>query len=157
VLDGGKVHYVKQEIQSDLRFAVFIPDFELKTSIARAALPERIDHTDARYNLGRAALMAVSLYSGNYENLRTAAGDRLHQPYRLGMIPHAEEVMTLCENSGAYCACISGAGSSVMAIVNDGVLDFEQKARDGLRELGLTNWELRMLSIDNKGAILMIE
>ena len=38
VLDGsGEVYYVKQVIKHDLRFATFIPDFELKTSTRRAA------------------------------------------------------------------------------------------------------------------------
>lgn len=157
VLEGEKVWYVKQEIHSDLKFAVIIPDFELRTSVARQSLPEEISHRDARYNLARSALMAVSLYSGKYENLRVAADDRLHQPFRLMHIPGAEVVMESCYEHGAYATYISGAGSSLMAIVNDRVLDFEQKTRDKLNELGLQNWELRMLNIDNKGAMTMTD
>ncbi|MFV0401538.1 MAG: homoserine kinase [Oscillospiraceae bacterium] len=157
VLEGEKVWYVKQEIHSELRFWVVIPDFELKTSVARNALPVEVSHTDARYNLARSALMAVSLYSGKYENLRAAADDRLHQPYRLAHIPHAAQVMDMLYQNGAYAAYISGAGSSLMSIVNDRVLDFEQKTRDALDEMGLTGWELRMLNIDNNGAMTMID
>ena len=156
VLDEkGQVHYVRQEIPDELKFAVIIPDFELKTSLARSVLPEEVSHSDARFNLARAALMAVSLYSGKYENLRTAAGDRLHQPYRLDLIPHGAEVIDMCHQSGAYAAYISGAGSSLMAIVNDARFDFEQKARAALNRMGLQGWELHMLSIDHKGASLM--
>ena len=157
VLEGDTVHYVKQEIGSELKFAAIIPDFELKTSIARAVLPETIPHMDGRYNLARAALMAVSLYSGKYENLRVAAGDRLHQPYRMKFIPHGEEAIKLCYDSGCYAAYISGAGSSLIAIFNDYVLDFEQKVRDGLDEMGLTSWELHILSIDNNGVVVMLD
>lgn len=157
VLDGGKVHYVKQEVQSDLKFAVVIPDFELKTSLARSVLPEQVSHMDARFNLSRSALMAVSLYSGKYENLRVAADDRLHHPYRLDLIPNGRAVMDMCYENGAYCSYISGAGSSLMSIVDDGVLDFEQKTRDGLDGMGLHAWKLHILSIDNKGAILMLD
>ena len=157
VLDGGKVWYVKQEIRNELRFAVIIPDFELATSLAREILPREISHTDARFNLSRSALMAVSLYSGKYENLRAAADDRLHQPYRLDLIPHSREVMDMCLASGAYCAYISGAGSSLMAIFNDGVLDFEQKARDALDAMGLHTWRLHVLAIDNNGAMAMTD
>lgn len=157
VLEDNRVHYVKQEIGSELKFAAIVPDFELRTSVARACLPESIPHTDGRYNLSRAALMAVSLYSGKYENLRVAAGDRLHQPYRLGFIPGAEQVMELCYGAGAYAAYISGAGSSLMAIFNDHVLDFEEKVRDGLDGMGLTAWELHILSIDNTGVVVMLD
>lgn len=157
VLEAEKVWYVKQEIHSDLKFAAIIPDFELSTSVARKVLPETIPHMDARFNLARSALMAVSLYSGKYENLKTAADDMLHQPYRLEYIPNAAEVMELCYDSGAYASYISGAGTSLMAIVDDNVLDFEQKIQDGLVDMGLTTWELKMLSIDNNGAKTMLD
>lgn len=157
VLEDEKVWYVKQEIHSDLKFAVIIPDFELQTSVARQVLPENISHMDARFNLARAALMAVSLYSGKYENLKVAADDVLHQPYRLEHIPHAKEVMKMAYESGAYASYISGAGTSLMAIVDDDVLDFEQKATDALLDMGLNNWQLHMLSIDNHGAKLMLD
>lgn len=155
VLDNGKVYYVKQEVHTDLKFAAIIPDFELKTTLARQVLPEQLAHTDARFNLSRAALMAVSLYSGKYENLRVAADDRLHQPYRLELIPHAKQVMDMCYVNGAYASYISGAGSTIMSIVNDRVLDFEQKTRDSLNQIGLQSWKLHILPIDNNGAIVM--
>lgn len=155
VLHDGVVHYVKQEVHGELKFAVIIPDFELQTSLARGVLPDSVSHKDARYNLSRAALMAVSLYSGKYENLRIAAEDRLHQPYRIGLIPGGREVIDACYNNGAYAAYISGAGSSILAIFNDRVLDFEQKTRDDLDRMGLQTWKLHILSIDNNGAMVM--
>lgn len=156
VLDNGTVHYVKQEVSSELKFAAIIPDFELHTSEARRVLPENISHMDARFNLARSALMAVSLYSGKYENLRAAADDRLHQPYRIGLIPGGGEVMDACYKNGAYASFISGAGSSILAIFNDSVLDFEQNTRDAMDSLGLHSWKLHILSIDNNGARIMV-
>lgn len=155
VLEGGKVWYVKQEIKPDLCFATIIPDFELKTSLARAALPKEIPHKDAVYNLSRAALMSVSLYSGNYQNIRAAADDRLHQPYRLRLIKGAEQVLDHCYAIGAYGAYISGAGSTLMAIVDRSRTDFEEKLRSRLDAMGLESWKLQMLSIDNRGAVIL--
>ena len=155
VLDGsGEVYYVKQVIKHDLRFATFIPDFELKTSTARAALPKEIPHRDGVFNLSRSALMSVSLYSGNYQNLRIAAQDTLHQPYRLGLIKGAEQVFDLSYRLGAYAAYISGAGSTLMAIVDEKFTDFEQQARAALNDMGFTGWQIKMLEIDNHGAQL---
>jgi len=155
VLDNGRVHYVKQEINSDLKFAVVIPDFPLSTTLARQALPREVSHVDARFNLSRAALMAVSLYSGKYENLAVGADDRLHQPYRLDLIPRGREVMDMCRKNGAYAAYVSGAGSSIMSIVDDRLFDFEQKTRDSLDKMGLQGWKLHILSIDNTGAMVL--
>lgn len=155
VIDSGHVYHVKQQIQPELKFAAIIPDFELRTSVARGLLPKTVSHDDARFNLGRAALMAVSLYSGKYENLRVASADSLHQQYRLPMIPRADEVITMCCANGAYAAYISGAGTSILSIFNDAVLDFEQKTRDSLDDMGLGQWGLHILSIDNNGAMVM--
>ena len=69
-------------VSDRIRFALFIPNFELKTEKSRAVLPSEVSRGDAVYNLSRAALMTASLFSGNLSNLRIAVQDRLHQPYR---------------------------------------------------------------------------
>ena len=127
------------------------PDFELKTELARSVLPGEIPRQDGVFNLSRAALMSVSLYSGNYQNLRVAAQDRLHQPYRLELIPHAREVFDLCYSLGAYGVYISGAGSTIMAIVDEKDHSFFDRAEQGVEQLGLTGWQLKQLAIDNQG------
>ena len=94
VFDGRKVHWVKQEVYTKLHFEAMIPEFELKTEKARACLPKEVSHKDAVYNLSRAALFSASLLTGKYENLRTAVHDKLHQPYRMELIPHCRDVLT---------------------------------------------------------------
>ena len=56
VIDEGQVYSVKKDIDPELAFAAFVPDFRLLTSKARAALPAMVSHKDAVYNLSRAAL-----------------------------------------------------------------------------------------------------
>ena len=67
VFDGKKVHWVKQEVFTKLKFVAIIPDFELKTDAARACLPKEVSHKDAVYNLSRAALFSASLLTGKFE------------------------------------------------------------------------------------------
>lgn len=155
VLDNGKVYYVKQEIAEDLRFVTIIPDFELKTKFAREALPKEIPHKDGVFNLSRAALMSVSLYSRNYQNLRIAADDRLHQPYRLSLINGAHEVLELSYRHGAYASYISGAGSTLMSIISSGNFEFEHVVRDYLKQKGFEGWKVNLLSIDNEGVRIL--
>lgn len=154
VLENKKVWYVKQEIRDDLRFVAIVPDFELRTSLARQALPREINHKDGVFNLSRAALMSVSLYSGNYQNLRIAADDRLHQPYRLSLIKGASAVIESSYLLGAYCSYISGAGSTLMSITDRDNTEFEGKLRNILDSYGFTGWKLHTLGIDNRGTIL---
>lgn len=151
-LEGEKVYYVKQEIHTGVKFAAFIPDFELSTQKARAALPKMVSHKDAVFNLSRAALASVSLYSGNLQNLRVAVDDRLHQPYRLGLIPGADKVFDLAYELGAYGVYVSGAGPTIMAIVDSGDDAFEQRAVAFLKERKLDGYSLRIHHVDNTGA-----
>lgn len=151
VFDGRKVHWVKQEVFTKLKFVAIIPDFELKTEQARACLPKEIAHKDAVYNLSRAALFSASLLTGKFENLRTAVDDRLHQPYRMELIPHCKDVFDIAYTHGAYGAYISGAGPTIMAIVDENNTYFAGKMKFSLDNAGLTGWQVHEFRIDNDG------
>lgn len=155
VFDGRRVHWVKQEVYTKLRFVAMIPDFELKTEKARGCLPTEISHKDAVYNLSRAALFSASLLTGKFENLRTAVHDKLHQPYRMALIPHAREVFDIAYAHGAYAAYISGAGPTVMAIADEENTFFAGKMRFSLDNAGLSGWQVHDLKIDNTGCVLL--
>jgi homoserine kinase len=151
VFDGNQVYSVKVPISGRLKFAAFIPDFELKTEVARAALPLQVPHRDAVYNLSRAALMTASLFSGRLDNLRVAAGDKLHQPYRLKFIKSADEIFELAYKNGAYATYISGAGPTLMAMINVTDILFADRVQDELMS-SFPGWQLRILDCDEDGA-----
>ena len=151
VLEDGRVYCAKVPISGRLKFAAFIPDFELKTEVARAALPREVSHKDAVFNLSRAALLTASLFSGRLDNLRVGVQDRLHQPYRLGFIPGAGDIFALSERLGSYGTFISGAGPTLMALVNITDLSFRERAQAELDERH-PNWKLVILDCDEDGA-----
>lgn len=155
VFDGRRVHWVRQEVYTKLRFVAMIPDFALKTEKARGCLPEEVSYKDAVYNLSRAALFSASLLTGKYENLRTAVHDKLHQPYRMALIPRAREVFDIAYAHGAYAAYISGAGPTIMAIADGDNTYFSGKMRFSLDNAGLRGWQVHDLSIDNEGCVLL--
>jgi homoserine kinase len=98
-----------------LKAVVAVPDFAVSTTAARRALPERIPHRDAVFNVGRSGLLLGALATGEYGLLRVAMQDRLHQPYRSHLIPGLEDVIEAALASGAYGACLSGSGPTVLA------------------------------------------
>ena len=155
VFDGRKVHWVKQEVFTKLKLAAVIPDFELSTTKARACLPKQIDFRDAVYNLSRAALFSASLLTGKFENLKTGVDDRLHQPYRMELIPGGKEVFEIAYAHGAYAAYVSGAGPTVMAIANEDNEFFAGKVQFSLDNAGLTGWKVHELKIDNCGTQIL--
>jgi len=99
----------------DLKAVVAVPDFEVSTTAARHALPDLVSHRDAAFNVGRSGLLLGALATGEYGLLRVAMQDRLHQPYRSHLIPGLEDVIEAAHANGAYGACLSGSGPTVLA------------------------------------------
>ncbi len=72
---------------------VVLPDFEFSTQYARSILPKVVDRQDAIHNISRAVLVTEALRTGDLELLGIAMKDKLHQPYRLPLIPGAVEAL----------------------------------------------------------------
>src|ERR671916_2587446 len=97
-----------------LKAVVAVPDFAVSTTAARRALPDSIPHRDAAFNVGRSGLLLGALAAGEYELLRVAMQDRLHQPYRSHLIPGLGDVIEAALAGGAHGACLSGSGPTVL-------------------------------------------
>jgi homoserine kinase len=95
---------------------VFVAADESRTDEMRRALPESVPHLDAVQQAGRAALLTTAILTSDAGLLRSAMGDRLHQPYRLPHLPGASELIDVAYEHGAAGAAVSGAGPSVLAI-----------------------------------------
>ena len=95
---------------------LFIAQTESHTEDMRAALPGRVPIGDAADQAARAALLATAILTSDASLLRPAMDDRLHQPYRLPLLPGASRLIETAYEIGAAGACLSGAGPSVLAI-----------------------------------------
>jgi len=116
VFEDGKVYSVKRNVDETLCFAAIVPDYKLLTEAARAALPKEVSHKDAVYNLSRAALVPAAFCEGRHDLLAIATEDKLHQPYRMPLMPGSKEVFDMARLCGAKAVYVSGAGSTVMAV-----------------------------------------
>ncbi len=108
---------------------VAIPEFELSTAKARAALPAVVSLQDAVYNVGRAALLTAALVSGWRECLPEALSDRLHQPYREALIPGMPQVVAAAKAAGAWGVTLSGAGPTLLAWCRE---DVREQVAEGM-------------------------
>lgn len=156
-MDNGKVYTVGIPLNNDICFGVFIPKFTLKTELARSVLPKEYKREDVVFNLSRSSLMIASLFSNKFENLIVATQDRLHQPYRLSLIDGAETVFDTAKRLGAYSACVSGAGPSIISFIDRKKIDnFNKYAVSMLEDKGIKGWSFVMLEHDNEGAKIFI-
>ena len=98
-----------------LQITIALPDFYIPTKQARAALPKKVSMKNAIHNISRTALVIEALRSGDLDLLGKVVTDKLHQPYRLRLIPGAQSAMEAAKEAGASAAALSGAGPSVIA------------------------------------------
>jgi homoserine kinase len=117
-LVDGKVRCLKLPVPAELRAVAVIPEFHLSTAMARKALPPTVPRGDAVFNVGRVALFLAAMQSGRLDLLREAVRDRLHQPYRAPLVPGMTEVLEEGERAGALACFLSGAGPTLLALVD---------------------------------------
>ncbi|MBY0755229.1 homoserine kinase [Clostridium sardiniense] len=149
----GKVIYDKVKAKNDLNFIPIIPDFKLSTEKARKVLPNKISFEDGVYNVGRAALMVTALNNGSYNLLKFACDDRFHEIYRGNLIKGFDIIKKESYNNGALASFLSGAGPTIMTIINR-KNSFSNKMREVLDREGV-NYSILTLSIDNEGAVVI--
>jgi homoserine kinase len=98
----------------------------LATKEARALLPDAYSRADAVFNVQRAALLTAAFAQGRLDLLKAAMQDRIHQPYRLKACPLLERLLPLAEEAYVAGVALSGAGPSVLVILNEGITPLEK-------------------------------
>ncbi|WP_277584764.1 homoserine kinase [Psychrobacillus antarcticus] len=102
-------------------FVLFIPNFELKTAKARQALPDTYTRREAAQASATANLLTAAFLSQQFEQAGAyMEQDLFHEPYRLDLIPQSKDIKIFAKNAGAYGTCISGAGPTLLSLVEKG-------------------------------------
>ncbi len=116
---GDVVEAVRFDVPRELRAVLFIPDQRLSTVAMRDALPLKVPLADAVANIGAVGLGVAGLATGRTDLLRLLTLDRIHEPYRAKAFPALPRLLAAARDAGALGACLSGAGSTVIAFADN--------------------------------------
>ena len=114
---------VPVQLHPDIHLFPGIPEERSSTAETRVLLPDQVSHTDARFNLSRAALLVVAL-TQRPDLLMEATEDVLHQPQRAAAMPRSAEYLQLLRRCGVS-AVLSGAGPAIIAMSTESELPAE--------------------------------
>lgn len=152
--ENEKVYYSKINIAKGLKFYALIPDFKLSTEKSRGVLPEHIPYKDGVYNVGRVSLLIAALVNGQFDLMKVACKDRLHQKYRGGLINDFNAIIKECDKLNSSGIFLSGAGPTIMVAVEEENDIFFEGMKSFMSDLK-DHWEVRHLGIDHIGAAVV--
>ncbi|KAF2707974.1 phosphoribosylformylglycinamidine cyclo-ligase-like protein [Pleomassaria siparia CBS 279.74] len=141
-------HYQKFKWSSEIKCICIIPQFEVSTAKAREVLPESYSRKDAIFNMQRLALLTYALGASppDPDNIYTAMQDKLHQPYRRGLIPGLTEILqsvTPQSHPGLLGICLSGAGPTILALATENFDSIADHLIGEFKKEGITcDWKL---------------
>ena len=143
---------LRYAVSSELFFVLLIPNLEVATADARKLLPQTISTTDAAANAADAAVIAAAFATEDYELLRGAFNDRLHQPFRTPLVPFLPKVIYAAEEAGALGGWLSGSGSTIAALVQGKQLG--ENVATAMQEMAPEGSRIIITTANNCGAAI---
>ena len=140
------------DIDPDLKFVLFIPNFEVKTSEARRVLPESFSRQAVVENLANTSFVAAAFASRRYGQLQDSFEDRVHQPFRTQFVPFLPKVLSAARNAGALGGFLSGSGSTIACLTLSDSSKVAASVADAAPE---AKAKVLIVSADNLGARIL--
>lgn len=117
-VEDGDTCALKWRVAPNLRFIAIAPPYQVLTSEARKRIPRTVPTSTAVWQVGRCVAMIKALELGDADLISRCCHDRLHEPYRAGLIRDYEPLRERALAAGACAYLISGSGSAMLAIAN---------------------------------------
>lgn len=92
------------------------PGAVVRTDEARAVLPATVPHARVGATVARAVILLHGLATADPAAVAWGLRDRVHSPWRLGLVPGGEEAVSAALAAGAWGATLSGSGSGLIAL-----------------------------------------
>jgi homoserine kinase len=121
IVYGSPIRTISFKPPPGMTAVVASPQFAVprnKTRKARGIIPKRVELKKAILNIGRASAIVAGFARGDIRTIGMGMEDEIAEPYREGSIPGFNRVRRAALEAGAAGVSISGAGPSLIAIVD---------------------------------------
>ncbi len=154
--EDGSIVYRKLDWPQDWKIMVCVPDYELPTDIARSVIPKEVPLKDASFNLRRSAMLVHAVHEEDEDLMRLALTDKLHQPYRMKLVPGLSEIIENLKHEQDVLGCVlSGAGPSVIVITKG-------NSQERIKDIVKNTWtdlnvksDIQVLKVEEQGAVVL--
>ncbi len=156
--DDGSIVYKKLDWPEEWSITVCVPDYELSTDISRSVLPKEVPMADAVFNAKRLGMFVHAVHTKDAELMKLALHDKLHQPYRMKLVPGLDKIMENLKHEENVLGCVlSGAGPSIIVISQKNGLDkIKSIVKDTWEEMNV-KVNIMTLPVEQQGAQVISE
>lgn len=156
--DDGSIVYKKLDWPEEWNITVCVPDYELSTDISRSVLPKEVPMSDAVFNAKRLGMFVHAVHTKDAELMKLALQDKLHQPYRMKLVPGLDKIMENLKHEENVLGCVlSGAGPSIIVISQKNGLDkIKSIVKDTWEEMNV-KVNIMTLPVEQQGAQVISE
>ncbi|AXH13200.1 homoserine kinase [Halarcobacter bivalviorum] len=115
-VQDNEVKFIRKTLPKSLKAIVVIPNRPISTQLARKALPFKYSKEDTVFNISHSSLLTAAFMTENWDMLRAASLDKVHQKYRMKQMPELFDVQKTALKSGALMSTLSGSGSTLFSM-----------------------------------------
>jgi len=115
-VQDNEVKFIRKTLPKSLKAIVVIPNRPISTQLARKALPFKYSKEDTIFNISHSSLLTAAFMTENWDMLRTASLDKVHQKYRMKQMPELFDVQKTALKHGALMSTLSGSGSTLFSM-----------------------------------------
>jgi homoserine kinase len=153
--DDGSVVYTKLNWPKEWDITVCIPDYELSTDISRSVLPSEVPMADAIFNAKRMGMFVQAVNTKDEELMKLALQDRLHQPYRMKLVPGLDKIIENLKHVDGVLGCVlSGAGPSILIISRNNSEKIKSIVHETWEDLNV-KVNIMTLPVETQGATII--
>ena len=147
VVKNKRVITQKAQMPSNVKAVVVIPNKAMSTQKSRAKLPKNISMQKAIFNISHSSVMSAAFFNQDWEVLRYASWDKLHQNIRMNAMRELFNVQKVALENGSLMSTLSGSGSSFFNMVYE---DDAKRLQEKLKS-SFPMFRVEVFNFDNDG------
>ena len=147
IVVDGVVKTIKKVLPQTLKAVIVIPDRAMSTAHSRTQLPKSFALRDVIFNSSRVGFMSAAFMSENWDVLKYASYDKIHENRRMKKLKELFGVRKIALKNGALMSTLSGSGSSFFSLV------YEKDAHDlkDILKKSFPDFKVEVFDFDNIG------
>lgn len=151
IVHNNEVFTQKADISEDLRAVLVIPNKCMNTRHSRDKLPKTFSIKDTVSNIAHSSYLTACFIKKDYDNLRIASIDKMHEECRMQGLKELFLVRKLAYLNGALMSNLSGSGSTFFNLAY-------KEDSNSLKEIlqrNFPDFKVEIYELDNDGFVII--